>query len=133
MLPDPVAVWLVRPGRPEAVPGTLSLERDALTFTPEDGEPVRVHAHTIVRARRRLGTPILVVRYRDGLEYGTLFLYFMEPPPLRVEPSSADQRGRPRTRRGRRRDAMVRLGGAASLHTPVIRKWTRAIGRIGRG
>jgi hypothetical protein len=80
----PVAVWLVRPGSPEAVRGTLSLERHAVTFAPEDGDEVfPIPTNRIRRAHRRRGSPILEVTYTDArAEPATVFVYFAEPPPL---------------------------------------------------
>jgi hypothetical protein len=80
----PVTAWLVRPGSPDAVTGTLSLERHALTFTPRgDENPLPIPTNRIRRARRRRGSPILEVFYTDArAEPGVVFVYFAEPPPL---------------------------------------------------
>ncbi len=83
-------MWLVRPGRPESIPGLLTLERESLTFVsdPEDegGIPentLPIPLNRIARARRRRLTPILEVTYTSArADLAVLFFYFARPPPL---------------------------------------------------
>jgi hypothetical protein len=80
----PVTVWLVRPGNPDAVRGTLSLERHSVTFAPAGNEEILpIPTNRIRRVRRRRGTPIMELTYTDArAEPATVFVYFAEPPPL---------------------------------------------------
>lgn len=84
MNPAPVTVWLVRPGSPDAIRGSLALERHTLMFTPEeDQDQLPIPTNRIRRARRLRGTPVLEVTYTDArAEPGQVFVYFAQPPPL---------------------------------------------------
>lgn len=129
MLPDPVNVWLVREGRPEATPGTLSLSPSTVSFHPEDGPALEIPLENVVRARRRVGTPILAIRRR---ERGSLYVYFAPPPPLAGTPDPTPSR-LPRSRRRGRRRSIGALRSAGTARKALIREWVEAIERARAG
>ncbi|HZB04252.1 MAG TPA: hypothetical protein VE737_08015 [Actinomycetota bacterium] len=122
----PVTAWLVRPGNPDAVTGTLSLERHALTFTPRgDEDPLPIPTNRIRRARRVRGSPILEVNYTDArAEPGVLFVYFAEPPPL---PTTAGRTWARPTRGLQRTASAMALRTRSKQLRGRIDRWVRAI------
>jgi hypothetical protein len=113
-------VWLVRPGRPESIPGLLNLDRESLTFVsgPEGGfgegarqdssgreisgradPPITENAlpiplNRIARARRRRLTPILEITYTSArADHAVVFFYFARPPPLPGNRADTGRRG----------------------------------------
>ena len=122
---EPAAVWLVRPGSPEAVPGDLSLEGGILRFAGEE-LTLDVPVSDIRRARRRRGTPILKISHGEN---GTLFLYFAPPPPL--GPDRPSSRLRFMGRGMVRIEAAMQLRGEAKLVKRTIDEWVRALGQEG--
>jgi hypothetical protein len=124
--PAPVTAWLVRPGSPDAVKGTLALERHSLTFTPGgEGEPLPIPTNRIRRARRRRGTPILEVTYTDArAETGVLFVYFTKPPPL---PTTGGGTWIRPTRGLQRTASAMALRARAKLLRERIDEWAVAI------
>lgn len=134
--PQTRTVWLVRPGRAEAAEGRLTVDATGLRFEETDGPGLRVSGERIVGARRRPGTPMLVVRYRDETS-GTAraFFFFSRPPPL---PSEEDLRARRRpfvpSPRGLERTASIMtLRAAGAQVRRELRAWARAIRAAGRG
>lgn len=128
--PEPATVWLVRPPHPEAARGTLSLTQHDLVFSGDGGEEERVPVERIRTARRRLGTPILVVRYREaGGTEAEAFLYFARPPALSTREDLRARR-RPFVPSGRgleRSASIMALRGASGDLRAVIRGWVAAI------
>jgi hypothetical protein len=76
-------VHLSRGDSPDGVKGNLSMEEDALVFTPgAGGMPVRFGLTSVRKAKRLSGSPVLRLDWVDaGTSRHTAF-YFVEPPPL---------------------------------------------------
>ncbi len=126
---------MVRPGRPQAAEGVLTLATDALVFDEDAGRELTMPLGRIRGARRRPGTPLLVVRYTDESGRHThAFFFFMRPPPI---PTDEERRARRRpfvpSRKGLDRSASIMtLRAAASEAKQEIRAWVRAIrGAVG--
>lgn len=140
-MPEPVTVWMVHLGRGTVseVEGTLSLDAEALVFA-HGGQPVelRFPFARIARVRRVLGSPVLLVDWRDGeLPRRTAF-YFSKPPPL--EPPDASTRTTPSgralgplgqlragSRRRHRRASVGYLAAHGGRTKPVLRAWVREL------
>ncbi len=104
--------------------GTLVLEADALVFRPEDGAERRIAFPDIRRARRLVGSPVLmVVHAEDGVAARTAF-YFVQPPPL--EPAGRT------SRRRNRRQSMSYLGSSNRELKETLKDWERAVGEAAR-
>ena len=121
-------MWLVRAGSLEDTPGRLSLDDGEIRFTPRDTKEadVRVRTDRIARARRLRGTPVLELTLAGALQE-TLFLYFVQPPPL-------GRSGRPEGRsianpmRGLERAAAgMGLRASGKLLRRQVDEWVRAI------
>jgi hypothetical protein len=92
-MPGPTIVWMVHLSRgdsPDGVRGTLSMEDDALVFSPATGGmPARFPLESVRRAKRLVGSPVLRLDWNDtGTASHTAF-YFVEPPPLRPADSTS--------------------------------------------
>jgi hypothetical protein len=123
-MPTPTAVWLVRRGSPDAIPGRLSLQDGTLRFAGEEAT-VEIPTREIRRARRRPGAPILQVDYGEN----TLFLYFAQPPPL---PGTVRRRGIGARSLERARAAkQLRMGSRQLKQT--IEEWSKVLGEAGTG
>ena len=118
--PEPTAVWLVRPGSPDAIPGRLSIEGAILRFA--GNERLDVPVSDIRRTRRRRSAPILEISYGED---HTLFLYFAEPPPLPER--RADTRPRFPSHGLERAASAMQLRGEAKLLRRAIEEWMKAI------
>jgi hypothetical protein len=135
---EPTRVWLVREGRPEAVPGVLGLERHSLTFTPDRDDPLPIPTNRIRRVRRRRGTPILEVTYTDARAgESRLFFYFARPPPL---PGVSERSGRRKpsswilpTKGLQQAASAMSLRAANRALRATIEAWVRRIGEATRG
>jgi hypothetical protein len=95
-MPGPTIVWMVHLSRgdsPDGVRGSLSMEDDAVVFTPAASSvPVRFALTSVRRAKRLIGSPVLRLDWNDGTPRHTAF-YFVEPPPLRPpDPTSRSVR-----------------------------------------
>ena len=87
-------MWLVRPGRPESVPGLLTLEREALTFVSGPEAALPIPLNRIAKARRRRLTPILEVTYTSArADQAVVYFYFARPPPLPGNRADTGRRG----------------------------------------
>lgn len=117
-MPDPVTVWLVRPGETRGVPGLLSLSPAGLTFQAPGGTALRIDREAIRGARRAPWTPVVTVRYVEGGRTRVAHLYFHEPPPLHLR--------RPGRRR-RRMEAVTGLSLAPRELKELAGEWARAI------
>ena len=128
---DPATVWAIELGRgvQTETQGSLSLEADAIVFTATGGHgPRRIALAQVRKARRVLGSPILVVEHVEGGERRHTAFYFSQPPPL--EPA-----GRTTTRKLRRQNVGY-LGTTNRQKKEVVRRWETAVreatGRGGR-
>ena len=128
--PQTRTVWLVGAGRAEAAEGRLTLDGDGLRFLRAEGPGLTVPLDRIVGARKRPGTPMLVVRYRDDAgRTAKAFFFFSPPPPIA---SREDLRARRRpflpSSRGLERTASIMtLRAAAAEVRREIREWAGAI------
>ncbi len=125
-MPTPTTVWMVALGRsPDEVKGTLSLDTEAVVFTPEvGGTPIRIVLAETRTVRRLRISPVLIVRQRGGDR--TAF-FFAQPPPLGQrdpDPEGVSLRSARRTgkRRQQRRNSSYL---AANGHTlkPTLIAW----------
>lgn len=103
-MPEPVTVWMVHLGpSPREVEGLLRLDDDALVFA-RGTQPaeLRFPFRAIVRAKRPLGSPVILVEWRedDREEPRRTAFYFAKPPPL--QPPDVDTVMREAEERGRR-------------------------------
>jgi len=89
-VPKPITVWMVhleRGGDLRETKGTLSLDETAIVFEERDGGTTRFPLGSVRRAKRPIGSPVMLVHWeRDGSRRETAF-YFTQPPPL---PGRAD-------------------------------------------
>jgi hypothetical protein len=102
-MPEPVTVWMVHLGpSPREVEGLLRLDDDALVFA-HDAKPaeLRFPFAAIARTKRPLGSPVIVVDWRDEgrVEPRRTAFYFAKPPPL--QPPDVDTVMREAEERGR--------------------------------
>lgn len=144
-MPEPVTVWMVHLGPdPREVEGILRLADDALVFSHEaTPAELRFPFGAIVRARRPLGSPVIVVEWRDegrGQARRTAF-YFAKPPPLEPPDTDtvmreAEERGhrvgqfgamRATSKRRHHRRNVGYLGMQSSRMGPTIRAWVTEI------
>jgi len=132
-MPVPVTVWAVEltPDAPlEEVKGSLSLDADALVFTPRDGaKPARrIPLGTVVKVRRLRGSPVLmIVRGEGGVQARTAF-YFVQPPPLDRPSARAAFGGVQRnTKRKARRQNVSYFGIWNQEKKTILQEWERAL------
>ncbi len=119
---DPVTVWAVELGRGlmRETKGSLSLEEDALVFTAADGfSHVRIALSEVRKARRVLGSPVLVVRHVVDEGTARTAFYFAQPPPL--EPTGHT------SRRKFRRQTVQYLGLSNAERRNEIKRWEHAV------
>lgn len=137
-MPVPVTVWAVEltPDEPlQEVKGSLSLDAEALVFTPRDEAkpPQRLPLRALVKVRRLWGSPVLmVVRDEGGLQARTAF-YFVQPPPL-DRPSARPGFGgiQRNTKRRARRQNVSYFGIWNQEKKALVREWERAVrGAVG--
>lgn len=124
-MPDPVKVWMARPGREDTPSGLLSLVESTLWFEGS-GSTVRVAAADILKVRRARGSPVITVSWAQEGERREMALYFVEPGPLEwsTEPPWVPGRGLDRTL------ALMRLRQANKELKPLVKEWTEAIRRL---
>ena len=72
----------------------MSMEDDAVVFTPASGSvPVRFALTSVRRAKRLIGSPVLRLDWNDNGTASHTAFYFVEPPPLRPpDPTSRSVR-----------------------------------------
>jgi hypothetical protein len=121
-MPEPVKVWLARPGREDTPSGVLSLVESTLWFEGS-GTTIRVPAGDIVKVRRARGSPVITVSWDVEGEGHEAAFYFVEPGPLgwSVEPPWVPGRGLDRTL------SIMRLREANKQLKPLVKEWTQAI------
>ena len=121
-MPEPVNVWLARPGREDTPSGVLSLVESTLWFEGS-GTTIRVPAGDIVKVRRARGSPVITVSWAAEGERQEAAFYFVEPGPLgwSVEPPWVPGRGLDRTL------SIMRLREANKQLKPLVKEWTQAI------
>lgn len=127
---EPTGVWEVDLTRGDVREraGTLALEAEALVFRPEtEGGERRILLASIVRVRRLVGSPVLMVRHAAGAVPLRTAYYFVEPPPLRP---ADDVMPRPLSgslRRRTRRDGVRQLAVGNVRKREELRSWERAL------
>jgi hypothetical protein len=134
-MPAPTTVWAVElvPGTPPTdVRGTLSLETDALVFTPREQTvpPRRLPLATVAKVHRVIGSPILmIVRDEGGVPARTAF-YFVQPPPLKA-PEAPPRPGflgfQRNVERKARRQNLGYFGAWNKEKKAVVREWERSV------
>lgn len=145
-MPEPITVWMVhleRGGDLREVKGTLRLEQEAIVFEARaNGETTSFPFSSVRRAKRTIGSPVMVVRWvHHGSRRETAF-YFTQPPPLPgsrpdVPTSAADllrtrrpgmiASARQSSRRRQRRQAISYMTTHAGASKETIAAWVRAI------
>ncbi len=134
-VPDAVTVWAVELGRGTMRErrGTLSLGPEALAFEAADGySHLRIPLADLRKARRVLGSPVLIVTHAAGARMERVAFYFVQPPPLEpVAPESTDRRGMlsmaRQTRRKTRRINAGYLGTWNQAKKRELVEWQEAI------
>ncbi len=118
-------IWMVHRGTGlDGVAGSLAIEGDALVFRPlEGGPPTWFPLRGIRHVRRVIGSPVLEIALRPGLEVPIVGFYFIRPPSL----TGPDPSGRPVRRRTARKYAAVRLRTWNAIKRDEIRAWVRNI------
>jgi hypothetical protein len=128
-------VWMVHLERgtpPVEERGRIELMGDALVFTHAKTQSVtRFDYAQIDRAKRNLGTPILMVEWRDGDRRKSTAFYFVQPPPLEADEPRAVQPtgfgfGRTSVRRQRKTNARF-LTTTAGMLKPEVNEWAREL------
>jgi hypothetical protein len=133
----PVTVWCVElDSRADLVEmkGSLALTEDAVVFTSREqtGVERRYPLREVQRARRLLGSPVLVLVRRTSQGERRTAFYFVPPPPLEpredpTRPSLSGIRGSGK-RRSRRKNVSY-LGYMNREKKPLVRDWGREIER----
>jgi hypothetical protein len=144
-VPKPITVWMVhleRGGDLRETKGTLSLDETAIVFEERDGGTTRFPLGSVRRAKRPIGSPVMLVHWeRDGSRRETAF-YFTQPPPLPgrtdAEPTSGAEllrsprpgligSARQPSKRRQRKQAMSYMTAHAGTSREAIRVWVQAI------
>lgn len=134
-VPEPTTVWAVEMhlGALERK-GTLSLEPDAVHFSPDSsGREIRIPFSDVTRARRLRGSPVLLIAHAEGGRKLRTALYFVEPPPLgpllgTEEPVPQRPSLFPRsTRRRVRRQNVGYLSLSNRVKKEEVREWERTL------
>jgi hypothetical protein len=119
---------LVRAGSVEDTRGRISLDAEALRFTPgaEDAPPLVIPRSSILDVRRLRATPVMRLIHGKGEQRVTLLLYFAEPPPLpgtgaRSTPPFMPRKGMERAAAG------MSLRRAAREQRAIVETWVRAL------
>lgn len=141
-MPDPVTVWMVQLGGGNAaeVQGVLRLDGDALVFEhAEKPAEVRFPYPTLLRARRVMSSPVLVVEWSDDAQPRRTAFYFVKPPPLHprspdeLPPSASGRQLGPIAQRralSQRRHARANLGYlavGAGRSKPLLQAWVKEL------
>ncbi len=136
-MPGPITVWAVelRPNLGRERKGVLTLEPDALSFTPHDGSSdMRIVLVDVRKARRLRGSPVLMVDHRSDDRAERTAFYFAQPPPLQPVREEQPQRvmplgfGRSSKRKARRQNVGYLSMWNRELKDD-IQEWVEAIGR----
>jgi hypothetical protein len=119
----------------EGLPGTLSLEADALVFRPKDRDrgSERFPLSRIRRARAPVAGSILELRMERGTTPRIVGFYFVPPPSW--EPSEGEEAkggfwgpvSRATTRRKARKQAATRMLTAGVEKQDDVKAWVRAV------
>jgi hypothetical protein len=123
-MPEPVKVWMARPGREDSLSGVLSLVESILWFEGS-GTTIRVEAADIMKVRRARGSPVITVAWAEEGERREAAFYFVKPGPLgwSVNPPWMPGRGLGRT------FSLLWLREANRQLKPLVKEWTEAIRR----
>jgi hypothetical protein len=124
-MPEPVNVWMARPGRDDTPSGVLSLGESTLWFEGS-GTTIRVPVADIVKVRRARGSPVITMWWAEEGEHREMAFYFVEPGPIEwsAEPPWVPGRGLDRT------ISLMRLREANRQLKPLVKEWTEAIRRL---
>jgi hypothetical protein len=141
----PAKVWMVRLDRGgdlREVEGTQRMAEDAVVFVdPGNRSELRVPFAATQKVRRVLGSPVLVIVWRNGETRSETAFYFVKPPPLRTDraataqarPTPADARpsigsilGRS-SKRKERRESIRYLAARSGTTKTTIRAWAQEI------
>jgi hypothetical protein len=133
-MPDPTTVWMVHLGRgaPTEIRGTIRTDDDALVFEHEEKPAaLRFPFSRIARVRRILGSPVVIVEWREDDDRRRTAFYFAKPPPLQPSeragadgalPSLAERRAR--SKRRHRRASLGYLAASGGRTKRVVKAWT---------
>jgi hypothetical protein len=123
-MPEPVKVWMARPGREDTPSGVLSLVESTLWFEGS-GTTIRVPVANVVKVGRARGSPVITVSWTEEGEHREVSFYFVEPGPLgwSVEPPWMPGRGLDRTL------SLMRLREANRQLKPLVKEWVAAVRR----
>jgi hypothetical protein len=134
-MPHPATVWAVEltlDAPLEEVKGSLTLEPDALVFTPNDVNRAerRLSLSGLIKVHRLRGSPVLMVVREEGRMHARTAFYFVQPPPL----DRPEAQARPgflgiqrNVQRKARRQNLGYLGVWNREKRFVVREWERAI------
>ena len=139
---EPTTVWMVHLARgapTDGVKGTLSLDEQALIFSTAS-QDIRFALSSVKRARRRKGSPVLQLEWRDQGTVRYTAFFFVQPPPLRPletgsdgtdpVPRPAGLLGGSRMTKSRHRKTNIRYLQLKGVNTKeVIGAWAEEIGR----
>jgi hypothetical protein len=134
-MPEPRTVWAVEMhlGVLERK-GTLSLEPDALRFSPaSSGREIHIPFTDVAKVRRLRGSPVLLIVHTEGGQKLRTAFYFVEPPPigpLLGKEESVPERPSlfPRnTRRRARRQNVGYLSLSNRVKKEEVLEWERAL------
>jgi hypothetical protein len=134
-MPEPMTVWAVEMHLgPLEREGTLSLEPDALRFSPaSSGREIRIPLADVAKARRLRGSPVLLIVHRTGGQTFRTAFYFVQPPPL--APLLGKEQHAPErlslfprnTRRRARRQNVGYLSFSNRAKKEEVREWELAL------
>jgi hypothetical protein len=141
---EPVTVWMVRQLRRGAdlreVEGTLRLDDDAVVFTDRTADAeTRLPFAATSKVKRIMGSPVLVLTWRDRDDEGTqTAFYFAKPPPMRSGPDRRDPQPpvsltRQPSRRRQRREGIGYLTARSRTSKATIKAWAEEIRARARG
>jgi hypothetical protein len=127
-MPEPVKVWMARPGREDTPSGLLSVVQSTLWFEGS-GAAIRVPGGDIVKVRRARGSPVITVSWMAEGERREVAFYFVDPGPLvwSVGPPWVPGRGLNRIA------SLMRLREANKQLKPLVKEWAEAIRRSAGG
>jgi hypothetical protein len=125
-VPEARTVWAARLGAKDAeeVECLMSLDRGELVFVSEQGE-VRIPGHSIGKARRIRGSPVMLLEYAYQGNDVRIAVFFVKPPPL---PGNSGK-----SRRKTRKDSVTYLSLRNRNLKYLIDGWVVALGEASKG
>jgi hypothetical protein len=142
---EPTTVWMVHLARgapTDGVRGTLTMDEAALVFSTSN-QDFRFELASVKKAKRRKGTPVLQLEWRDQDSMRFTAFFFVQPPPLHPLETGSDGTdpvtrpagllGGSRMTKSRHRKTNIRYLQSKGLNTKEqIQAWADAIGsRLG--